>query len=315
MTIINSFKQAADLVADLHPKKRIFVAAADELAVLQAGTLAYKTGLADITLVGDAENMKRIADENSIDLAGLEIKDIHDDQEALRVCLESYREGRADLLMKGKISTGNMLQVALKKEYGLRTDRIVSHQGIFEYGGRLVVVSDCGMNITSGINRKVGIIANAVQTANALGVENPRVAILAAIEKVYLQSMPVTRDAIILQRMNERGEIPGCQVQGPLSLDIALSEHAADTKGTTGVAAGKADILIAPDLECGNVIYKAVTTIAEKPIAGLVTGTKAPMIIISRADSTESKLYSVALCVLLTHRLTQEREQEKGEAQ
>ena len=306
--MITLLKQAADLAAGMQPKKRIYVAAADEAAALESCALAYSSGLADITLAGDEKAMKKLSEEHSIDLSGLEIIDISDEKQALKICLEHYREGRADILMKGKISTGSMMQGALRKEYGLRTERILSHQGIFEYNGRLVILSDAGMNIAPGISRKAGIIENAVQTANALGIMNPRVAILAAVEKIQLQAMPATRDGIILQRMNERGEIPGCRVQGPLSLDIALSEHAAQTKGASGAAAGRADILIVPDIEAGNVIYKSVTTIAEKPIAGILTGTKTPMIIISRADSTESKLYSVAICVYLAHIYSQNQD-------
>ena len=305
--MLKSLEEITSLARSIIPRKRIFVAAADEHAALESCSLAYREGLADITLVGGRNNIESIALTDSIDLSGITVIDIPDEKDALIFCMESYRKGEADLLMKGKVSTGKMMQTALKKEYGLRTDRILSHIGIFEYDGRLVIMSDGGMNIAPDISRKAGIIENAVQVAHALGINHPNVAVLAAVEKVQLHAMPATRDALILQRMNERGEITGCRVEGPLSLDIALSPHAAKTKGTPGIVPGRADIIIVPDIECGNVIYKAVSTIHKSPIAGVLTGSRTPMIIISRADSTESKLYSMGVNIYLAHNFSKQK--------
>ncbi len=305
--MLKSLEDITSLARSITPRKRIFVAAADEHAALESCSLAYREGLADITLVGGRNNIESIALTDSIDLSGITVIDIPDEKDALIFCMESYWKGEADLLMKGKVSTGKMMQTALKKEYGLRTDRILSHIGIFEYDGRLVIMSDGGMNIAPDISRKAGIIENAVQVAHALGINHPNVAVLAAVEKVQLHAMPATRDALILQRMNERGEITGCRVEGPLSLDIALSPHAAKTKGTPGIVPGRADIIIVPDIECGNVIYKAVSTIHKSPIAGVLTGSRTPMIIISRADSTESKLYSMGVNIYLAHNFSKQK--------
>ncbi len=241
--MVKSLDEIISLAREMSPKRRLFVAAAAEHAAMESCALAFSEGLADITLVGNKENIERISKSENIDLKGLEIINVPDEKEALVYCMESYRDGKADVLMKGKLSTGKMMQTALKKEYGLRTSRILSHVAIFEHEDRLVLMSDGGINIKPDIGRKAGIIENSVQAAHALGIKNPKVAILAAVEKVQLQAMPATRDAAILRKMYERGEIHGCVVEGPLSLDLALSRHSARTKGVKGEVPGKADIM------------------------------------------------------------------------
>ena len=303
--MVRSLDEIISLAREIKPKKRLFVAAADEHAAIESCSLAYREGLAEITLVGDKSNIEKIAKKDSIDLRGLEILDVQDEKDALIACMENYRDGKADIIMKGKISTGKLMQTALKREYGLRTNRILSHIAVFEYEGRLVILSDGGMNISPDIGRKAGIIDNSVQVAHALGIENPKVAILAAVEKIQLKAMPVTRDAVILSMMNKRGEIKDCVVEGPLSLDLALSRHSAETKGVKGQVAGNADIIIAPDISCGNMIYKSITTIRKSPLAGLVTGSRTPMIIVSRADETKTKLYSVGTGIYFAHKFTE----------
>ncbi len=303
--MVRSLDEIISLAREMKPKKRLFVAAADEHAAMESCSMANREGLAEITLVGDRENIEKIARNDSIDLSGLEIINVPDEKDALVVCMENYRDGKADIIMKGKISTGKMMKTALKKEYGLRTNRILSHVAIFEHEGRLVLLSDGGMNIDPDIGRKAGIIENCVQAANALGIEYPRVAVLAAVEKVQLKAMPVTRDAVILSMMNKRGEIKGCVVEGPLSLDLALSRHSAETKGVKGEVAGNADIIIAPDISCGNMIYKSISTIRKTPLAGVVTGSRTPVIIVSRADQTKSKLYSVGASIFFAHKFTE----------
>jgi phosphate butyryltransferase len=303
--VVKSLDEIISLAREMSPKKRLFVAAAAEHAALESCALAFREGLADITLVGDKENIERISKSDNIDLKGLEIINVPDEKDALIYCMESYRDGKADVLMKGKLSTGKMMQTALKKEYGLRTNRVLSHVAIFEHEERLVIMSDGGINIKPDIGRKAGIIENSVQAAHALGIENPKVAILAAVEKVQLQAMPATRDAAILRKMYERGEITGCVVEGPLSLDLALSRHSAQTKGVKGEVPGKADIIIAPDIACGNMIYKTISTIKKSPLAGFVAGSRTPVIIVSRADRTQSKLYSVAACVYFAHKVAE----------
>ena len=303
--MVKSLDEIISLAREVKPKQRIFVAAADEHAAMESCAMAFREGIADITLVGDKERIESISKSDNINLSGLEIVNISDEKEALIYCLESYRDGKVDLLMKGKLSTGKMMQTAMKKEYGLRTNRILSHVALFEHEGRLVLMSDGGINIKPDIGRKAGIIANSVQAAHALGIDNPKVAILAAVEKIQLQAMPATRDAAILRKMYERGEITGCVVEGPLSLDLSLSRHAAETKGVKGEVAGQADIIIAPDIACGNIIYKSISTIKKSPLAGVVTGSRTPVIIVSRADRTESKLYSVGASVYLAHKFAE----------
>jgi len=297
--MFGSFKELLAAASQGSKKKRIVVAGGHDEAAIEALSAARKMGLAEATLVGDADKMAQIAKRENLSLDGFEVVDCREPQDIFHQTLSRIQDGRADILMKGCLPTGDLMRAVLDKQYGLRADRILSHIAVFEREGRLKILTDPGLNIAPDVIRKVELIGNAVELARILGMENPKVAMLAAVEKAQLLTMPATRDAIILQRMNERGEIKNCLVEGPISLDIAISRRAAEIKGYKGKIQGDADILVAPAIESANVLYKAITTLQEQPIAAVVFGAKIPCIVVSRAESPESKLYTIALSLLI----------------
>jgi len=214
--------------------------------------------------------------------------------------MELVSQGHAQIAMKGKVETGDFLRAALNKEYGLRRGNLLTHVGAFEIPGidRLIFVSDAGVVVAPDMEQKVEIVRNAIRVARALGVEQPRVAILAATEMVN-PKIPATLDAANLAKMADRGQITGGLVDGPLALDNAISPESVAVKGIQSQVAGYADILIPPDIEAGNVLAKAITYFANGKMAGVVVGARSPMIVASRSDTHETKLVSMALGVLL----------------
>lgn len=222
-----------------------------------------------------------------------------DPAEAAREAVAAVRNGEADLLMKGLLQTATIMKAVLDKETGLRTGRALSHACAFEIPGwhKLVYITDAALNVAPDLARKADIIRNQVIMARALGVERPKVAALAAVESVN-PDMPATLDARALQEMSERGELGECVVQGPLALDLAVSAESGQTKGVTGPVIGDADILLAPDIEAGNMLYKGLVYFAKARPAGLIMGARCPIVLLSRADSADSKLLSIALAVL-----------------
>lgn len=222
-----------------------------------------------------------------------------DPAEAAREAVRAVRDGEAHLLMKGLLQTATIMKAVLHKEEGLRTGRALSHAAAFEIPGwhKLVFITDAAMNVAPDLARKADIIRNQVIMARALGVERPKVACLAAVETVN-PDMQATLDARALQEMAERGELGDCDVQGPLALDLAVSPEAGATKGITGPVVGDADILLAPAIEAGNMLYKGLVYFAKARPAGLIMGARCPIVLLSRADSAHSKLMSIALAVL-----------------
>jgi len=198
--------------------------------------------------------------------------------------------------MKGLVDTSLILKEVLKAEYGLRKDRLLSHIALFEVPGydRLFYVTDAAMNISPDLAAKKQIIENIVEVAHFLGNDRPRVAVLSAKEKAD-PKMPSSMTAAELQQMNEAGEIMGCIIQGPLALDNAVSVEAAHHKGISGEVAGMADILVTDDIDAGNILYKSLIFFARAKNAGLIVGAKVPIVLTSRADNEEAKLYSIAL--------------------
>ena len=235
----------------------------------------------------------------NIDLNNYELIDIKDLSEASLKAVELVSSKKADIVMKGLVDTSIVLKAVLNKEIGLRTGNVLSHTGVFAVEGynRLFFITDAAMNIDPDLNTKKQIIENAVRLARALDIEEPKVAVLCAKEKVN-PKMPDTVDAKELEEMYKRGEIKNCIVGGPFALDNAVSEEAAKHKGIDHPVAGKADVLLVPDIEAGNIFYKSMTFFAKAESAGLVLGAKAPIVLTSRADSDVTKLNSIALGVL-----------------
>lgn len=284
-------------------RKRIALAAAQEHSALEAAAAAAEHGLADPILIGDLAAVDRIAGELGLDVSRFQRVEEADNGRAAAKAVELVREGRADLLMKGILDTSVLLKAVLNKETGLNAGRLTSHVAVMETRTyhKLLLVTDVAINIAPDIPSKVDIIVNAVQVAHALGIPNPKVALLAAVEKVNWEKMPCTVDAAVLTQMNRRGQIKGCLVDGPLALDNAVSAEGARIKGIVSDVAGDADILVAPDIEAGNILYKCLLDLGQAKGAGIVVGAAKPVVLTSRADTADVKLASIALaCVVAT---------------
>lgn len=300
--MIRTFEEILSKAAEKGPKT-IAVAVAQDEDVLKAVYAAYGYGIVNAVFVGDKETITNIAREKGIDLSGLEIIDEKDKVEACRIAVEQVRMGKASMLMKGFVDTSVVLKAVLDKEAGLMSGSLLSHVGVLKVDGydRLFILSDAAMNIAPTLEEKVKITENAVKVAHALGNENPKVAVLCAVEKVN-PKMQATLDADELSKMNERGEIRDCIIGGPFALDNAVSVEAANHKGIKHPVAGKADILITPDIEAGNLLNKSMEYFGRAEKAGIIMGAGAPIVLTSRASSDESKLNSIALAVLASSR-------------
>ena len=296
---IRNFEQ---LMAEARKRgpKVVAIAAAHEREVMTAASDSESLGLAECTLVGDQPTIERIAREAGIDLTRMTIIHESDPRMCANKVMELVGQGQVQIAMKGKVETGDFLRAALNKDYGLRRGNLFTHVGVFEIPGmdRLILVSDAGVVVAPDMEQKFEIVRNAIEVAHALGVEEPKVAILAATEMVN-PKIPATLDAANLSKMADRGQIRGGLVDGPLALDNAISPESVAVKGIQSQVAGHADILIPPDIEAGNVLAKAITYFANGKMAGVVVGAKSPMIVASRSDSHETKLVSMALGVLL----------------
>ncbi|WP_371380957.1 phosphate butyryltransferase [Sporomusa aerivorans] len=297
--MIKKFEEIVKTAQSRGPKT-IAVAVAQDYDVLIAVDNAKKLVLADAILVGDEEEIRRIAHESSIDIDKFKIVDQKDTVEACRTAVQLVAEGKAQLVMKGLVDTAVILKAVLDKDFGLRTENVLSHVAVADVAGydRLFYITDAAMNIEPDLATKKQIIENAVQVANALGNDNPKVACICAVEKVNAK-MQATLDAEKLAKMNQAGELTGCVVAGPFALDNAVSTEAAKHKGITNPVAGNADVLLMPFIEAGNVLYKSIVFFARGKIAGIVVGAKAPIVLTSRADSDLTKLNSIAIGVLM----------------
>ncbi|HHV46506.1 MAG TPA: phosphate butyryltransferase [Tissierellia bacterium] len=296
-------KTFSELIAAAQQKdpKKLSVAVAEDIEVLSAVKKAKELNIVEPILVGNREKIEEISREIGFDLKDIEIVDEKDGQLAARKATELVSSGKAHILMKGLIDTSIIMKQVLDKEIGLRTEKIISHVAVFDVDTyhKLLFVTDAAMNISPDLNQKKDIILNAVSLAHSMGIDNPKVAVIAAKEKVS-PKMEATIHAKELAEMNKNGEITGCIVDGPFALDNAISRKAAETKGIKSEVAGDADILLMPYIEAGNVLYKSLTYFANSKNAGIILGAKAPIVLTSRADSEETKLYSIVLAVLLS---------------
>lgn len=286
-------------------RARLAVAAAQEPHVLEAVVEAYEAGMAEPILVGDPEAIAAAAREGKgLDISPFRVVPAAGIQQAAATAVGLVRSGEADFLMKGILDTATLLRAALHKETGIGVGRLASHVAVIEVPTyhKLLVLSDAGLNIAPDVVAFVDIIASAVEVSHSLGVEKPKVALLAAMEKVNPEKMPCTATAAILTQMNARGQIPGCFVDGPLALDNAVSAESARIKKIHSAVAGDADILIAPSIEAGNILYKCLLDLAGAKGAAVVVGAAKPIVLTSRADTAETKLASIALAALLGRR-------------
>lgn len=292
-------KTFEDLVAKVSQfdMKKVSVAVAQDSAVLEAVRAAKDRNIADAILVGDKDKIEAVAKEDKVDISDFEIVDIKDDIEASLAAVKLVRDGVADMYMKGIINTKDFLKSVLNKEVGLRTGNALSHVCVFDIKGidHLLFLTDVAFIPYPSLEDKVNIINNTLPVVKACGIDNPKVAPLAAVEVVN-PKMPVTVEAAELTQMNKDGKITGCIVDGPLSLDLAIDADAAKHKAATDRAIqGDADILLFPDIHAGNLVYKALVHTADAVNGNILTGTKAPVILTSRSDTFEVKVNSLVL--------------------
>ncbi len=281
--------------------KTVAVSVAQDDEVLKAVRMAKDRGVANAILVGHKDKIEKIAKENKIDISDFEIKHYEDDIEASLAAVKLVHDGVADMYMKGILNTKDFLKSVLDKEVGLRTGKPLSHVAVFEVEGlpKLLYLTDVAFMTYPTLEDKVALINNAVSVAHACGVANPKVAPLAAVEVVN-PKMPATVEAAELTRMNKEGEITGCVVDGPLSLDLAIDPEAARHKGATDrTIQGDADILLFPDIHAGNLVYKTLHHTTKVKCGDLLAGTAAPVILTSRSDTCETKANSIALAALV----------------
>lgn len=297
--MLTSMQQIRDKALTL-PVQTVAVACAHDTEALKAVAEAHALGLARFILVGETDKIRLLADGMGLDLSSFELVDARGEAAGASATVQVVASGRAQILLKGFVDSSVLFRAVLDRDTGLRNGSTVSHTVVMDVPGfdKLYLLTDAAMIIKPDLETKRQIVLNAVKVARALGNPDPVVGVLCESEKVN-PKMPATVDAAALVEMNRDGRLPGCRVGGPYALDNAISERAARHKGMDDPLAGKADILLAPDLAAGNIFYKSLMYFAHARSAGVVMGTKAPVLLNSRADSHETKINAVALGVLM----------------
>ncbi|HOJ89041.1 MAG TPA: bifunctional enoyl-CoA hydratase/phosphate acetyltransferase [Pseudothermotoga sp.] len=280
-------------------RKRLIVAAADDDVVLAAIKSAVEHEIVFPVLVGPRTDIEELSKQIGLNLSHCEIVDVPKDQSVTKAVELASKNG--ELLMKGSVKTSDLMRTVLQEEYGLRIGATITMVSVFDIPSyhKLLAITDAGMIISPTLDQKIDMINISVKVMKKLGVQKPKVAILGAVE-VPNAKMPATVDAAVLSKMNDRGQIKDCIVDGPFALDNAVSIQAARHKGIESVVAGDADILIMPDIEAGNIFYKSMAFLANAKVASVILGAKLPIVLTSRADSDETKLYSIALAAMLS---------------
>ena len=298
-------KSFEELISKANQKtlKKVSVSNAQDEPVLQAVKAAKEQNIATAILVGDEAKIREIAASIDMDLTDFEIINEPDTEAAALKAVELVHNGKADILLKGLLETKTFLKSVLNKEVGLRTGKMLSH--VFEIEGinRLLFFTDVAFNTYPTLADKVNIINNAVEVAHACGIECPKVAPLCAVETVNPKMQP-TVDADNLTKMYEGGDFKGCQIYGPLSMDLAIDPEAAVHKGVTNPVAGHADILLFPNIDAGNITYKILVRTAKVKIGNVLVGTSAPVVLTSRSDDFQTKLNSIALATVIAGSIT-----------
>ena len=300
-------KSFEELISKANQKtlKKVSVSNAQDEPVLQAVKAAKEQNIAKAILVGDEAKIREIAASIDMDLTDFEIINEPDTEAAALKAVELVHNGEADILLKGLLETKTFLKSVLNKEVGLRTGKMLSHVCVFEIEGidRLLFFTDVAFNTYPTLADKVNIINNAVEVAHACGIECPKVAPLCAVETVNPKMQP-TVDADNLTKMYEGGDFKGCQIYGPLSMDLAIDPEAAVHKGVDNPVAGHADILLFPNIDAGNITYKILVRTANVKIGNVLVGTSAPVVLTSRSDDFQTKLNSIALATVIAGSIT-----------
>ena len=298
--MLKSFEEVIEKAIHFGPK-RISVAIAQAEDVMEAIEEARKIGLIKGILVGNKEETIQVCQKLNIDPGDYEFIDEQDKNEAARIAVKLVRDKKAELLMKGMIGTDRILRAVLDKEIGLRTKKLLSHAYVLKLKNydKLLTVTDGAMNIAPSLEQKVQIVQNIINFCHCLEIEKPKIAILAAVEVVN-PDMPACIDAACLSKMADRGQIEGGIVDGPLAFDNAISKEAALHKGIDSPVSGEVDAVVVPEIESGNIFAKGLVYLAEAEPAGVLLGTTAPVILVSRSDCPISKVRSIALGILMS---------------
>lgn len=289
-------------ISDLHRlipegvQKKLVLAAAHDHHSLGAVLKAWQNNLIVPILVGDRKGIEDICSINNFDISGIEIINEPDPEKAIERSVHLTKDGHADVLMKGRIGTAALLKGVLNKEWGLRTGNLLSHFALFEVETyhKVIAVTDVAMNIAPSLQDKIAIVNNSVACLNKLGYIMPKVAVLGAVEMVN-ENMKATLDAALLSKMNQRDQIKNCIIDGPLAFDNAVSLESSRLKGIRSEVAGDTDLLLMPDIEVGNVLYKSLVFFARAKVASIILGAAVPIVLTSRSDSEQAKFDSILL--------------------
>ena len=294
--MFKSFKELIEKVQNDGSKKVVAVVSAADEHTLEAVFEARKDNIVEPILIGNKLKIKEILDKLKVQLDDDAIIEAEDDAAAAAKAVELIHESKADFIMKGKIQTADLLKAVVNKEKGLRTGSVMSHVAIYEVPTyhKLLAITDGGMMLYPNVDEKKQILENAVNAFLAMGYEEPKVAVLAAVENVN-PKMPETVDADILKKMNEAGEIKNCIVEGPISYDLSMSKESAELKGYSSPVTGEVDILLVPNITSGNLLGKALSYSAGGKMAGFIIGAKVPIVLTSRGATSEEKYLSLVL--------------------
>ena len=278
------------------PRRRLVLAAAQDQHSLGAIIKAWKENIIEPILVGDKESIESICDSNNYDITGVRIVHEPDTEKSVETAVKMASSKQADILMKGKIGSATLLRCVLNKEWGLRTGNLLSHFALFEVDTypKVIAVTDVAMNIAPTLQDKIAIVNNSIACLNRLGYKMPKVAVLGAVEMVN-ENMQATLDAALLSKMNQRDQIKNCFIDGPLAFDNAVSLESAQLKGIKSEVAGDTDLLLMPDIEVGNVLYKSLVFFAKAKVASIILGAMVPIVLTSRSDSEQAKFDSILL--------------------
>jgi phosphate butyryltransferase len=284
------------LIVEGKARKKLVLAAAHDQHSLGAVVKARLENIIEPILIGDKDGIMKICDQNNYDISGIQIIHEADVELSVEKAVRMVSNRQADILMKGMIGSSILLKGVLNKEWGLRTGHLLSHFALFEVETyhKVIAVTDVAMNISPNLKDKIAIVNNAVACLNSLGYSMPKVAVLGAVEMVN-ENMEATLHAALLSKMNQRDQIKNCIIDGPLAFDNAISLESAQHKGIRSEIAGDTDLLLMPDIEVGNVLYKSLVFFAKAKVASIILGALAPIVLTSRSDSEQAKFDSILL--------------------
>lgn len=293
--VLKSLSDLKNIVAGF-PARKLILAAAQDQHSLGAVIRAWKDNIIEPILIGDKEGIQNICEVNNYDITGVRIIHEPNMDKAVEMSVRMASNKEADVLMKGKVGTSTLLKCVLNKEWGLRTGNLLSHLALFEVDTypKVIAVTDVAMNIAPNLQDKISIINNSVSCLIKLGYKMPKVAILGAVEMVN-ENMEATLHAALLSKMNQRDQIRNCIIDGPLAFDNAVSLESAQLKGIRSEVAGDTDLLLMPDIEVGNVLYKSLVFFAKAKVAAVILGARVPIVLTSRSDSEQAKYDSILL--------------------